>query len=415
MVETTEARPAGLEMLFELERMILRRGKRSDADRLSGHPGAIAPSPRCNADVIVDFTGAARDPGTALQNAICDRCSTAGQEKTLRWRLSWRETCRSSRSSMRSTERCWIAAILPRRSQLVSAAALETVMARTLSMLAAVLSDAPRIVPQLKYSAAGRAQPRPANMSCRGLAVFDREGNLSCSAATHRIGTLDGATLRRVSGRRGICPGRAGMCLAIRASVFRRSISGSVAGTHLRLFRGPRPSCRQGHHFRDRVRWQGPVGGVVPVLEEPWHLSYPFLIEDGGDLWMIPESTGHRDVALCKCVRFPDKWERHATLLSGPELADVTITQHNGLNYMFGASRDRTGGYSDTLSIFYSGSLFGPWLPHENNPVLMDRASTRPAGNFVRIDGKAVAACPGLHEWIWLCARACRGFSNCRR
>ena len=23
----------------------------------------------------------------------------------------------------------------------------------------------------------------------------------------------------------------------------------------------------------------GPVGGVIPVLEEPWHLSYPFLIE----------------------------------------------------------------------------------------------------------------------------------------
>ena len=22
----------------------------------------------------------------------------------------------------------------------------------------------------------------------------------------------------------------------------------------------------------------GPVGDVVPVLEEPWHLSYPFLI-----------------------------------------------------------------------------------------------------------------------------------------
>jgi hypothetical protein len=123
------------------------------------------------------------------------------------------------------------------------------------------------------------------------------------------------------------------------------------------------------------------------VLEEPWHLSYPFLIEHDGDLWMIPESSERRDVALYKCVRFPDKWERHSTLLSDCELADATITRHNGLNYLFGAWRDGTGGYSDMLAIFYAENLFGPWLPHASNPVLLDRATTRPAGNFVTIDG----------------------------
>ncbi len=106
------------------------------------------------------------------------------------------------------------------------------------------------------------------------------------------------------------------------------------------------------------------MGDVVPVLEESWHLSYPFLIEDDGALWMIPESSIHGDVALYKCVRFPDKWERHATLLSGLELADATITRHNGLHYLFGAWRDGTGGYSDSLAIYYAEHLLGPWLPH---------------------------------------------------
>ncbi len=49
----------------------------------------------------------------------------------------------------------------------------------------------------------------------------------------------------------------------------------------------------------------GPKGDVIRVLEEPWHLSYPFLIEDGGELWMIPESFGNNDVALYKCIEFP--------------------------------------------------------------------------------------------------------------
>ena len=103
---------------------------------------------------------------------------------------------------------------------------------------------------------------------------------------------------------------------------------------------------------------------------------------------MIPESSANRDVALYKCVRFPDKWERHCTLLSGLELGDATITQHNGLYYLFGAWRDGAGGYSDTLAIFYAEDLMGPWLPHESNPVLIDRASARPAGNFVTMNGK---------------------------
>jgi hypothetical protein len=58
------------------------------------------------------------------------------------------------------------------------------------------------------------------------------------------------------------------------------------------------------------------------------------------------------------------------------------------MNYLFGAWRDGTGGYSDSLAIFYAERLFGPWLPHASNPVLIDRASARPAGNFVTRNGR---------------------------
>jgi hypothetical protein len=132
----------------------------------------------------------------------------------------------------------------------------------------------------------------------------------------------------------------------------------------------------------------GPTGPSIRVLEEPWHLSYPFLIEHGGELWMIPESTGNRDVALYKCVEFPNRWERHATLLFGLELADATIIQRDGIYYLFGATRDGAGGYSDTLSLFYAHQFFGPWIPFDTNPVMIDRAAARPAGNLVTIDGQ---------------------------
>ncbi len=133
---------------------------------------------------------------------------------------------------------------------------------------------------------------------------------------------------------------------------------------------------------------QGPVGEIFTVLDEPWHLSYPFLMEDGGELWMIPESSATKEVVLYRCTRFPDQWERHATLLSGVELSDATITQHEGRYYLFGVIREGSGGYSDTLSIYHADSLMGPWLPHAQNPVLLDRANARPAGHFVTRDGQ---------------------------
>src|SRR3954470_8450603 len=51
--------PAGLDALFELERILLRRGKPGGADKLKSIPeGCVAGI----ADVVVDFTTAGRDP-----------------------------------------------------------------------------------------------------------------------------------------------------------------------------------------------------------------------------------------------------------------------------------------------------------------------------------------------------------------
>jgi hypothetical protein len=40
------------------------------------------------------------------------------------------------------------------------------------------------------------------------------------------------------------------------------------------------------------------------------------------------------------------------------------------------------------LSVFYARQFFGPWIPFESNPVMVDRATARPAGNFVRMNGQ---------------------------
>jgi len=133
---------------------------------------------------------------------------------------------------------------------------------------------------------------------------------------------------------------------------------------------------------------KGPSGTALPVLEEPWHLSYPFLVEAGGELYMIPECSTVGLVALYRCLDFPARWERCATLLEGPVLADVTLIVRDGRWWMFAASHDGIGGWSDTLALFSATSLFGPWQAHAHNPVFVDCTQARPAGAIVERDGR---------------------------
>jgi hypothetical protein len=125
---------------------------------------------------------------------------------------------------------------------------------------------------------------------------------------------------------------------------------------------------------------QGPIGPARPVLTEPWHLSYPSLIEEAGELYMIPESSSAGDVALYRCVAFPDRWERIATLLDDIVLSDATVFRRDGRWWMLGTVRDEGGGWSDTLSIHVAPRLTGPWRPHPVAAPLVDRSSARPAG-----------------------------------
>jgi hypothetical protein len=131
----------------------------------------------------------------------------------------------------------------------------------------------------------------------------------------------------------------------------------------------------------------GPIGPVFPVIEEPWHMSYPFMIEAEGQLWMVPESSKSGQVTLYRCVEFPGKWERSGALVAGIEAADATIVWHDGLYYMMSVVREDIGGYSDTLAIHYAPKITGPWSEHALAPVLIDAGAARPAGAVVEKDG----------------------------
>jgi hypothetical protein len=131
----------------------------------------------------------------------------------------------------------------------------------------------------------------------------------------------------------------------------------------------------------------GPIGTPRPVLRHDVHLSYPFVLEDRGEVWMVPESSGAGTVELYRARSFPDRWERETVLLDGLEASDATLFEHGGVWWMLATVR-HGGSFSDTLHAWSAERLTGPWEPHPGNPLLVDIASARPAGRVVDRDGR---------------------------
>lgn len=134
----------------------------------------------------------------------------------------------------------------------------------------------------------------------------------------------------------------------------------------------------------------GPIGAPRPVLDTGSHLSYPFVFEHDGAMWMIPESTAAGTVDLYRAEAFPDRWVKEATLLSGIVASDATLFQRDGRWWMFATVRDEGGAFSDSLHIWSAAKPTGPWQPHARNPVLVDIATARPAGRVVARGGKLI-------------------------
>ena len=125
-------------------------------------------------------------------------------------------------------------------------------------------------------------------------------------------------------------------------------------------------------------RWTPPV----TVLERDYHLSYPFLLEHKGRLYMIPETAQNGTVEAYRCTDFPHRWERHATLLDGARLVDATFHRGPDRWWMFANGAAPGWSLNDELHLFHAEDLFGNWKPHARNPVKSDVRSARPAGNL---------------------------------
>lgn len=121
------------------------------------------------------------------------------------------------------------------------------------------------------------------------------------------------------------------------------------------------------------------------VLDVGVHASYPYLIEDQGETFMLPETSAARELILYRARDWPRGWRAEVTLLPDFPAVDASVTRVGDRWWMFATSADL--GPTHNLFIWHAPALTGPWEPHELNPVKTDARSARPGGTPFVVDG----------------------------
>ena len=377
--------PAALEALVTLE------GRLSRGDRLSARvaPNGLATIRRAGA-LAIDLTGQRPAEGDGVLSPLFDgEASAAAAAATLAaGRLPTVQLLLGGELVARARPMV--------DSRVMVGRGLEDVLARTISL----------IVATVERLQSGMIGPLADNPPLEGSLV----GSLSANLALSVLPRLARESWRRL--RHWPFHWRVGYRFHDGIGVAETGLLGGPDWSILpddgqRYYADPFPFERDGRHYLFVEEYPHASGkGIIsvaefegqerrpstprPVLEEPFHLSYPQVFAHGGEIWMLPEGGAGRQLVLYRAASFPDRWVRHAVLVEDRELFDATLLEHGGRFWILAAERDGMGSSSDMLVAFHAERLDGPWLPHKANPILIDRRAARPGGAFVKVGRRIV-------------------------
>lgn len=132
---------------------------------------------------------------------------------------------------------------------------------------------------------------------------------------------------------------------------------------------------------RDLAQWTY----VKIVLDEQFHMSYPYVFKWHGEFYMIPESYQAKSIRLYRATKFPEKWVFDRVLVTG-DYVDSSYFEYQGTSYLFASS----GAGHQTLRLFVAQDLLSEWREHPLSPIMNESVRFGRSGGRVLVDGDRV-------------------------
>lgn len=120
------------------------------------------------------------------------------------------------------------------------------------------------------------------------------------------------------------------------------------------------------------------------VIDENFHLSYPYVFQWGKKIYLIPESKAAGAIRLYTATEFPYKWKHECDIIKGM-FQDPSICFKDNKFWLF------TLNDKDQLVLFFADSLIGPWMEHPKSPLISnDMNISRPGGRLLILEDKLI-------------------------
>jgi hypothetical protein len=389
--------PAGLSLLVSLERLLYRRRENGPGEPVAA--GKYAPG---NAELVIDLAGVQTDPAVACLRPLCD--GIAGEAGAIAALLDGRSP-RITIISRKSDEgpRQLAAGLAALEEPGHYTASFDRVCGRLGDLIMVALrhieAGGPVFAQEPQASAAIVQSITPLRFGSRSLAarIATRLTRLARGREAWRVGWRRTAgdeirtTLRWPDADYAVLPDDGARYYAD-PFVFRHEGTDYVF-------------CEEFPYATGRailsvftVSGEGVASPPRPILERPYHLSYPMIFRHRDAIFMIPETSAAGGVELWRADRFPDRWVKEATIIEGTDASDATLIERGGRLWLFAAVAGSGQSSWDALHLFHADRLEGPWHPHPENPVLIDARCARPAGHMFERAGT-----------LWRPAQDCSG------
>ena len=124
---------------------------------------------------------------------------------------------------------------------------------------------------------------------------------------------------------------------------------------------------------------------VIDVLNFKFHLSFPFIFEEEGEIYLMPESSENKKLEIFRAVNFPSKWELYTTAFEGEAVCDAFFyTDELHQKWLFlNKQAAKQSPMNSELFIYKVDSIkLRSMTPHKLNPVLIDARVARNGGSI---------------------------------
>ncbi len=142
------------------------------------------------------------------------------------------------------------------------------------------------------------------------------------------------------------------------------------------------------------IEEQNNIRTISNIIDEDFHLSFPYIFEYKSKLYMVPESHENNDIRLYECIDFPAKWNFKKTIKKNINAVDSMIFKKDNLWWLFTNIADpQSQDYSSQLHAFFSDDpVNGKWLEHKENPIIFSAKGGR-NGGIIKNDDSYLRIC----------------------